>query len=189
MATPAILPIEFLRECFSYDAETGVIRWRNRPASHFPTAANADEWNTQHAGTAAFVAPDASRYCRAEVRFNGHRLRLTAGRVAFALHHGWVPRIVDHIDGDTANNRAANLRAAGDAQNMWNRRRGKDRGDVPRGAYETRIGRWRASANQHGRKVHLGTFDTMWQAHAAYCRFVERERGDFFTGPPIGVFA
>jgi hypothetical protein len=189
MAVPAILPIEFLRECFSYDPETGVIRWRTRPEEHFPSAADAAAWNTQNAGTVAFASPDASGYCRAEVRYEGRRLRLTAGRVAFVIHHGSSPRIVDHVDGDTTNNRIDNLRAASDAENMWNRRRGKDRGGVPRGAYPGRNRRWYAQANQHNRKVYLGVYDTMWQAHDAYCAFVRRERGDFFTGPPVGVFA
>lgn len=191
MADRAILPIEFLRECFSYDADTGVIRWRSRPVEHFPTDEHAASWNSQNAGAVAFASVDGpGGYCRAEVRYEGRRLRLTGGRVAFALHHGWLPRIVDHENGDTGDNRIVNLRAATDTQNMWNRRRGKDRGAVPRGAHPAKNGRWSASASHKGRKLHLGTYDTMWQAHEAYCRFVERERGDFdFTGPPIGVFA
>lgn len=178
MTTRRELPIGFLRECFAYDPETGVLTWRHRPASHFSTAANAASWNTANAGSRAFTAPDASGYCRAEVRFEDCRLRLTGGRVAFALVHGWLPHIVDHEDGDRTNNRIGNLRAATDEQNMWNRRNGKDRDGTPRGAYFEK-GKWRASANHNRRKVHLGMFDTPEAAHQAYAAFVRRERGDF----------
>lgn len=190
MAARVLLPIEFLRECFSYDPETGVLRWRHRPASHFPTDADAAGWNKQNAGSLAFPL-SADGYHRSEVRHEGRRLRLTAGRVAYALHHGeQPPHIVDHEDGDVGVNRIANLRAADDTLNMWNRRRGKDRGDTPRGAYPAKNGRWYASVTQHRRKVHLGTFDTKWEAHEAFAAFVACERGEFnFTGPPVGVFA
>lgn len=178
MATRQPLPISFLRECFGYNPVTGLIAWKQRPASHFPTDEAAAAWNVQNAGARAFAKPDKSGYCRAEVRFEGRRLRLTGGRVAFALLHGWLPHIVDHEDGDTTNNRGRNLRAATDEQNMWNRRKGKDRGGLPRGAYFER-GKWRSSVTHKRKKVHLGAFDTPEEAHRAYAAFVQRERGQF----------
>ena len=29
------LPVEYLRECFHYDPETGELTWKERPLSHF----------------------------------------------------------------------------------------------------------------------------------------------------------
>lgn len=178
MATRQPLPIDFLRECFDYSPETGLFAWKFRPESHFPDDLTALSWNVQNAGVRAFAKPDASGYCRAQVRFEGRRLRLTAGRVAFALIHGWLPHIVDHEDGDTTNNRGGNLRAATDGQNMWNRHASKDRGGIPRGAY-FEAGKWRSSVNHKRKKIHLGVFDTPEAAHQAYRAFVDRERGEF----------
>ncbi len=41
MAEPKILPIQFLRECFSYAPDTGAFRWKRRPDHHFQTAEHA----------------------------------------------------------------------------------------------------------------------------------------------------
>jgi len=179
MAEPKILPIEFLRECFSYDPDTGAFRWKHRPSHHFQTEEHADNWNRQYAGTAAFATCDEGGYCRAEVRVEGQRYRLTAGRVAYALVHGEQPRIVDHRGLDKSNNRIDNLRAATQPQNVWNRPQPK-RGAAPlKGAYLDR-GRWTSRASVGGRKVYLGQFDTPEAAHAAYCAFLAPIRGEFF---------
>lgn len=43
-------------------------------------------------------------------------------RVVYAMWHGYMPEVIDHIDGDPANNRIENLRAADNSKNQWNRR-------------------------------------------------------------------
>lgn len=41
-------------------------------------------------------------------------------RVVFMYHHGYMPKIVDHINGDKSDNRIENLRAVSDSQNRMN---------------------------------------------------------------------
>lgn len=59
---------------------------------------------------------------------NGYKLvshkRVFVGlhRIIFLLHHGYLPEMVDHIDGDINNNRIENLRAATRSQNNMNSR-------------------------------------------------------------------
>lgn len=43
-------------------------------------------------------------------------------RLIFLMHHGWLPKIIDHIDGDKTNNNIDNLRAADKFQNGQNRK-------------------------------------------------------------------
>ena len=43
-------------------------------------------------------------------------------RIIFFMHHGYVPDEVDHIDGNTLNNKIENLRAANHAENMFNKK-------------------------------------------------------------------
>jgi len=41
-------------------------------------------------------------------------------RIVFLMHHGYLPDMVDHIDGNRTNNKIENLREATHAQNAWN---------------------------------------------------------------------
>jgi len=48
------LPIEFLRECLSYDPETGILTWKERPPEHFVHSSRADGgFNVKYAGKQA----------------------------------------------------------------------------------------------------------------------------------------
>lgn len=54
------------------------------------------------------------------VRVGKHRL--LAHRIIFAMWHGYMPEVIDHIDGNPNNNRIENLRAADNSKNQHNRR-------------------------------------------------------------------
>jgi hypothetical protein len=42
-------------------------------------------------------------------------------RLIFVLHHGYLPKEIDHINGDRADNRIENLRAVTRSENQCNR--------------------------------------------------------------------
>jgi hypothetical protein len=96
MSQPQPLPpLETLQAAFVYDPETGALTWRVARS------------NRVRAGSTAGT-PNGDGYIR--IQLGPHRLR--AHRVAWALHHGTDPglALVDHLDRDRYNNRAANLR-------------------------------------------------------------------------------
>ena len=96
-----------------------------------------------------------------------------AHRLAWYLTHGhWPDGILDHIDGDPSNNRLANLRLATRAQNMQNSRPRIDKAVGLKGvSYRVSRGKfkWTARIKHAGKIRRLGSFDTVRQAHIAYC--------------------
>lgn len=59
---------------------------------------------------------DAKEYMR--IGIGGKRY--LQHRIIYLLFHGYLPSVVDHIDGDTTNNKIENLRAATNTENLQN---------------------------------------------------------------------
>lgn len=84
---------------------------------------------------------------------------------------------VDHVNGDTLDNRRCNLRVGTQSENMHNARRSSNRQHA--GVYR-RGDRFIARAKDNGRHLWLGTFKTEAEASAAYDAFkmgIGSERG------------
>lgn len=173
------LPIDVLRELISYDPETGALTWLPREPKHFTgehrmsPKGRAAQWNGQFAGKPAITTRSATGYRKGTI-FCRH---FFAHRIAFALHHGFWPEEIDHINGDKADNRACNLRQATPSQNNRNRALPSTNKSGRIGVHYYQLGDcWRAHAKVGGRQVHLGSFQTRQAAVAAREKF-ERENG------------
>jgi hypothetical protein len=123
-----------LHEWFTYDPGSGLFRWDRKPyKSTVQIGDVAGSVNKQH-GKERHVLWLKGR-------------RIYASRAAWTYVNGNIPDtvLVDHADGDTLNDRIANLRLASATQNTWNRVQrfgsqyklgvSKD----PRGRFKTRI--------------------------------------------------
>jgi hypothetical protein len=74
---------------------------------------------------------------------------------------------VDHINGDTLDNRRENLRICTRNQNQWNRL--ANIGKEFKGAYYHKdTNRWQARIQHNNKKHHLGYFKTAKEANEAY---------------------
>lgn len=79
------------------------------------------------------------------------------------------PRKVDHINGNTFDNRKSNLRVATHAQNCQNSKKRKDNSTGFKGVWkEKRTGRFCAEITAEKIRHRLGTFRTAVEAAAAY---------------------
>ena len=93
-----------------------------------------------------------------------------AHRLAFLYMTGSIPEQIDHIDCVRHNNRWSNLRAADGFLNAQNRKRIKGVtkliGATPKhGRFSSQIG---ITVMGKKKKIHLGMFDTAYEAHLAY---------------------
>ena len=87
---------------------------------------------------------------------------------------------VDHINGNTLDNRRANLRICTNAQNMMNRgansRNSSGFKGVSRAGHPTK---WRAAIGVNYKTIILGFFNTPEEAHIAYCTAAKIDHGEF----------
>jgi len=86
-------------------------------------------------------------------------------RVAFAIHYGYWPEMVDHINGDTNDNRAINLRASNKFLNPQNSK--PKNGNRFRGACK-RKNYWEVSIRHEEKQIYIGRFKNQVEAAYAY---------------------
>lgn len=176
--TPNSLPdLDFLRQCFRLDPDTGRLYWLERPAEHFVDTCRQRQWNTRHAGKEA-GSPTSGGYLNVTLKQPTGSTRPKVHRVVFALANGRLPEgDVDHINGRTDDNRPSNLREATRSQNMANRRRNSGK-SLPKGVYE-RGEVFTAGLTFRRKSVFLGTFATVDAAKRAYDTAALLFHGDF----------
>lgn len=86
----------------------------------------------------------------------------------------------DHIDGDGLNNRRENLRVVTTAQNQHNQRTPSHNTSGVKGVcWDKGRCKWRAYIKLNGRLIHLGMFEDILDAAAAYAKASENIHGDF----------
>lgn len=83
-------------------------------------------------------------------------------RVIFAMHHGYMPKFVDHIDGNTKNNRIENLRKATFNQNVQNSKiRINNKSGIKGISWDKNRKKWDATIHKDNKKYFLGRFDDL----------------------------
>lgn len=103
-----------------------------------------------------------------------------AHKIAWLLTTGDWPAMLDHINGDSLDNRIGNLRLCTMSQNQANRKRGSNNATGAKGVHRRKEnGRFRAYISFEGRRIHLGAFGTAAEAVAARSEAAQRLFGEF----------
>lgn len=86
-------------------------------------------------------------------------------RIIFLYHHGYLPKVLDHIDTDKTNNKIENLRAATHAQNAANMKTPKSNTSGIKGVcYDKARDKWSAELKVENKRYKLGRFKTKEEA-------------------------
>lgn len=178
MAARPIPTPEALRKLLRYDEATGQLFWLPRtpetirnPGRRATDACLA--WNRKWEGREAFTATRKGYKVG-----NINQRTFTAHRVIWAIAYGaWPENMIDHIDGDRANNRLLNLRDVSATDNQRNMRKSARSTSGITGVYWDR-GKWQARITINDRLLHLGRFATKDEASAAR---TEAERANGFS--------
>jgi hypothetical protein len=114
------------------------------------------------------------------IQINKKQYRLH--RLVWIYHNGDIPNemIVDHIDGDTKNNRIENLRLATHSENLRNSKIRSTNTSGIKGVqwYKSR-NKWRAQIRVDNKEKFLGYFDTIEEAETVAIAARNNIHGDF----------
>jgi hypothetical protein len=76
------------------------------------------------------------------------------------MQHGYVPGIIDHVDGNPLNNKIANLRPATISQNAMNAKvYCTNKSGVQNVSWHKKAKKWEVKLQIKGKRIHFGAFD------------------------------
>lgn len=155
-----------LRELVSYDQETGAFKWKVSRSNQINPGDPAGY--TRHDGYLVLVL-DRRHYL-------GHR-------VAWFYIHGEWPDEIDHINGDPADIRLANLRPVTRSQNMMNMRLLDRNTSGHKGvSWSKSRSKWQSYIKVNQRKISLGSYDEIEHAVAARKAAEDKYFGGYARG-------
>lgn len=152
-----------VKKSISYDPVTGQFTWlvktRRRPAGANAGGLTGDGYVALHINN---------------IRYVGHHLAW------FFVHGSWPTKLIDHRNGDKADNRIENLREATHVQNSCNRRKRKDSRSRFKGvSWCGQTQKWKTTLQFQGQERTLGRFATEEEAFEVYKREALRVHGEF----------
>lgn len=124
-------------------------------------------WSIYGAGKPYFAA-----YSHVE---NGKNIKIILHRIILGKSNGMI---IDHINGNTLDNRKCNLRFCTKTENSRNRKRNlksKYKGIC----FHESTGKWEARIKVNKKSIYLGIYNSPEDAHIAYCKAAKKYHGDF----------
>jgi hypothetical protein len=113
-----------------------------------------------------------------QVKFGGKLYKLH--RIIFLMHYKYMPKSIDHMDGNTLNNRIENLRACTNSENMYNRAINKNNRTGVKGVgFEKRTKMYRARCAVNSISYTIGRFKFLEDAAKAIEEFRKKHHGEF----------
>lgn len=156
-----------LMQILRYEANTGLFTWICPPKYHPRLAGEiAGQKISGRSGKGYW-----------HIQIDGRKWKRS--RLAFLYMTGRMPsECIDHINGDSLDDRWENLREATITQNAWNHKSRKKKSHMPMGV-RTQNGKYVARIAVNKKQITIGTFLTQEAAAAAYQSAREKYYGEF----------
>ena len=133
-------------------------------------------------GRSAVIAMGVKRYERVSVDGKIQALH----RMIYLWNHGHLPKTLDHIDGDRANNKIENLREATQQQNCLNRKHHSNSKSPYKNVYlqsPTKNSEWKrnwvVSISIEGKRKYIDSFDDLELADLVATEARDKFQGQF----------
>lgn len=157
---------KYLKSKLLYAPNKGVFYWIDPPMGHSNLLGEE----------AGYIQNGVKKYHA--IQIDG--VKYKRSRLAFLYMMGsWPPDCIDHINGNSLDDRWQNLRAATIMQNNWNHKRRSKLSDLPMGVRINANGKYSARIGVNKKQIQIGTFDTPAQAYEAYLTAREKYFGQF----------
>jgi len=167
---------KYLMECFTYDPDTGILYWKERPIYHFK------EEGRGNSATANKIAGSLDKF--GYIVINMDTIRYRAHRIIWKLVYGTDPvNLIDHINGIRDDNRLCNLREATHLENSQNviKIRKNNKSGYVGVNYIKKTNKWTATIKYENESFYLGTFATAYEAHLAREAKAKELQGEFYV--------
>lgn len=159
---------DYLKKILLYSPKSGVFYWIVPPPNH-------SELLGEIAGAERISGGKTYHI----IQIDGEKWRRS--HLAFLYMTGSLPDcdVVDHIDGNSTNDKWDNLRIATYLQNSQNRKVGRPGRELPMGVKVLKSGRFSARITVDGNQISIGSFDTAEEAGGAYMNARRKYYGSF----------
>lgn len=150
--------LDYLRRRILVDVDSGIVTWIDATKHH----ANI---NGNEAGSPRGGSRNGKSYWH--IKING--IAIKRSHIVFLFATGsWPKQQIDHINGNSLDDRLCNLREVTVTQNAWNHKTRAKKEKTPMGVRKTASGRFQARIACNKEQIAIGVFDTEKEAHNAY---------------------
>lgn len=140
-----------LKELVNYDKNTGIFTWKKRTSNRVKVG---DVIGNLH--NCGYI----------EMRVD--KTRILAHRLAWLYTYGYIPQIIDHIDGNKQNNKICNLREATHKTNAYNSKiRSDNKSGVRCVSWDKTRNSWEIRLKIDGKLKHYGNYKYLDDAKEA----------------------
>lgn len=161
--------LDYLKTRISVDVENGIVFWIDATKHHKPLVGC-------QAGSKRGGSSNGKYYWHVKI----DTAPIKRSHIIFLFATGKWPELqIDHINGDSLDDRFENLREVTPTQNAWNHKKRAKKSDCPMGVRRLKSGRYLARIACNKQMFQFGPFETQDEASAIYQRKRKEMFGDY----------